>query len=206
MFDIQSFFNLFAIPSSLNQTNNKLNKTIYQDILVQKCKKGDSKAQYSLYQQYVKQMYNVAYRITGNSFEAEDALQEAFIKAFQKISSFKGNSTFGAWLKRIVVNQCISEQRKNKYQFHSIEEMEGQNVLVEDEVVIEENYPMEKVQKAIETLPEGARVVFTLKAIEEYKFSEISDMLNLSVSNCKVQYHRSKKLLNEKLRGMMNVE
>ncbi len=199
-------FNLFRIPSSLNQTSKKLKKTLYQDILVQKCKKGDSKAQYNLYQQYVKQMYNVAYRITENSFEAEDAVQEAFIKAFQKIGSFKGNSTFGVWLKRIVINQCISEQRKNKYQFHSIDELEGQKILIIDEVVIEDSFPIEKVHEAIETLPEGARVVFTLKAIEEYKFSEISDMLNLSVSNCKVQYHRSKKLLNERLIGIMNEE
>ncbi len=181
-----------------------MKKALYQDILVEKCKKGNPKAQYNLYQQYVKQMYNVAYRITGNSFEAEDAVQEAFINAFQKISSFKGKSTFGAWLKQIVVNKCISNKRKKRYRFESIEELGEQKVLIEEDVTVEERIPINKVKKAIENLPDGARVVFTLKAIEEYKYNEISEMLGLSVSNCKVQYHRSKKLLNENLKGMMN--
>ena len=82
----------------------KLNNALDQNILISKCKKGDSKAQYILFQKYVKQMYNVAFRITGNTFEAEDAVQESFIKAFLKIGSYKGDATFGAWLRRIVVN------------------------------------------------------------------------------------------------------
>ena len=78
------------------------------NILVERCRKGDSKAQYQLFQLYAKQMYNVAYRITGNNYEAEDAVQESFVNAFQKIRSFKAESTFGAWLKRIVINKCIN--------------------------------------------------------------------------------------------------
>ena len=181
-----------------------MNIAIDQHTLINKCKKGDSKAQFILFQQYVKQMYNVAFRITGNTFEAEDAVQEAFIKVFQKMDSFKGDATFGAWLKRIVVNQCISDLRKNKFQFKPIDELEEQKLLVEEEVMLDDNLPMEKVQKAIEALPKGARMVFTLKAIEEYKFSEISEMLNLSISNCKVQYHRSKKLLKANLNTIVN--
>lgn len=180
-----------------------MKEIVYQDILVAKCKKNDSKAQYQLFQLYAKQMFNVAFRICGNTFEAEDAVQEAFIKAFKSMSSFKGNATFGAWLKRIVVNQSISELRKQKQIFLSIDEYEEPQLRVEDEVEIEEAFPMEKVRNAIESLPEGARVVFTLKAIEEYKFKEISEMLDLSVSNCKVQYHRSKKLLNKNLKHIL---
>ncbi len=181
-----------------------MKQAIYQDILVEKCKKGDSRAQYNLYSQYVKQMYNVAYRITGSSFEAEDAVQESFIKAFQKLGSFKGKATFGAWLKRIVINVSISNLRKNRYQYVSIDELGEQDILVEQEVLVEDGFPINEVRNAIEDLPDGARVVFVLKAIEEYKFNEISEMLGLSVSNCKVQYHRSKKLLNKKLKGVMN--
>lgn len=144
-------------------------------------------------------MFNVAFRITGNTFEAEDAVQEAFIKVFQKIASFKGDATFGSWLKRIVVNQCISEIRKKKFQFKPIDELEERNALIEEDVLLEDEFPLKKVLDAIENLPKGARVVFTLKAIEEYKFTEISEMLNLSVSNCKVQYHRSKKILKQTL-------
>ncbi|MBI9068344.1 MAG: RNA polymerase sigma factor [Salinivirgaceae bacterium] len=174
-----------------------------QDRLIAKCKKGDSKAQYQLYMLYVDAMYNVAYRFMQSKFDAEDALQEAFVKAFQKISSFKGESTFGAWLKRIVVNHCLSEIRKCKITFKDIDEIPNKDIF-EDDVRIEDETPIEIVKKAIDELPQGARMVFTLKAIEEYKFSEISEMLALSESNCKVQYHRSKKLLREKLRNTIN--
>lgn len=173
--------------------------------LIKKCRKGDTKAQYQLYQQYVDAMYNVAYRLTGSQFDAEDALQEAFVKAFQKISSFKGESTFGAWLKRIVVNQCLSELRKRKTHFQDIDPT-TENILASDEdVSLDEQIPIDEVRKAISELPEGARIVFTLRAIEEYKFNEIAELLNQSVSNCKVQYHRSKKLLNEKLAVLISI-
>jgi len=144
-------------------------------------------------------MYNIAYRITGTQPDAEDAIQEAFIKAFQKIGSFKGEATFGAWLKRIVVNQCISDIRKRKTHFEEFGIEAERKVENEDEPDIDEKVPIKKVMNAIDELPEGARVVFTLKAVEEYKFKEIAAMLNLSESNCKVQYHRSKKLLSKKL-------
>lgn len=156
-----------------------------------------------MFQQYAKQMYNVAFRIVGNSFEAEDAVQESFIKAFQKISSFKGESTFGAWLKRIVVNQSISIVRNNKHHHFSIDEVKGVNAIIEEEIEIAETVPMAKVHEAIDNLPEGARLVFTLKAIEEYKFREIAEMLSITESNCKVQYHRSKKILNDKLKVVL---
>ena len=176
-----------------------------QQRLVEKCKNGDSKAQYLLYEQHVDAMYNVAFRITQSKFDAEDAVQEAFVKAFQKIRSFKGESTFGSWLKRIVVNQCLSNIRKNKHQFQDIETVNDSALTVEPEINISEKISMGEVMDAIDQLPDGARIVFTLKAIEEYKFAEISEMLNLTVTNCKVQYHRSKKLLNEKLKVLVDI-
>jgi len=170
-----------------------------QQKLIEQCKKGNQRAQYDLYQQYADSMYNIAHRITGTQPDAEDALQEAFIKAFQKIGSFKGESTFGAWLKRIVVNQCISDIRKRKAHFEEFGNEAEKKLENEDEPQISEKVPINKVMDAIDELPDGARVVFTLKAIEEYKFKEIAEMLSLSESNCKVQYHRSKKLLSKKL-------
>lgn len=176
-----------------------------QDRLIARCRKGDSRAQYELYQQYVASMYNVAFRLTGNQFDAEDNLQEAFIKAFQNLRSFKGTSTFGAWLKRIVINQCISHLRKQKYFVEPITDSVVFE-MHEEEVDLDEQVPIHRVMKAIEALPEGARIVFTLKAIEDYKFREIAEMLGLSESNCKVQYHRSKKLLNELLKALVYVD
>jgi RNA polymerase sigma factor (sigma-70 family) len=170
-----------------------------QQKLIEQCKKGNQRAQFELYEQYADSMYNIAYRITGTQPDAEDALQEAFIKAFQKIGSFKGEATFGSWLKRIVVNQCISDIRKRKAYFEEFGNEAEKKIENEDQPQISEKVPINKVMDAIDELPDGARVVFTLKAVEEYKFKEIAEMLNLSESNCKVQYHRSKKLLSKKL-------
>lgn len=174
-----------------------------QQQLIALCKKGNSLAQYQFYDQYVDAMYNIAFRITGNQADAEDALQEAFTKAFRKIGSFKGDSTIGAWLKRIVVNQCLSDLRKKKIMFESMEDDMARHQPDENDISIADEVSMEKVMNAIETLPDGARVVFTLKAIEEYKFKEIAEMLNQTETNCKVQYHRSKKLLSHKLEGIL---
>ncbi len=171
--------------------------------LIKQCKKGNSLAQYQLYDTYVDAMYNIAYRITGNKPDAEDALQEAFAKAFRKIGSFKGDSTPGAWLKRIVINQCLSDLRKRKTHFEPLDTEKENHQPAETDLSIDEKVPIKKVKNAIESLPEGARIVFTLKAIEEYKFKEIAEMLNQSETNCKVQYHRSKKLLNAKLKGIL---
>ncbi|MGE4288238.1 MAG: RNA polymerase sigma factor [Salinivirgaceae bacterium] len=177
-----------------------------QSQLIERCKKGDSRAQYELYQNYVSAMYNVSYRLSGNRFDAEDNLQEAFVKAFQHMRSFKGESSFGSWLKRIVVNQCITQLRKQKRFMHTLNEKTEFTVVDEENLAMDEKIPMHEVKKAIAALPEGARVVFTLKAIEEYKFSEISAMLGLSESNCKVQYHRSKKLLAMQLKALVYSE
>jgi RNA polymerase sigma-70 factor (ECF subfamily) len=174
-----------------------------QSQLIERCRRGDSRAQYELYQNYVSAMYNVSYRLSGNRFDAEDNLQEAFVKAFQHIRSFKGESSFGTWLKRIVVNQCITQLRKQKRFMHTLSEKTEFTLVDEEDLAIDEKVPMSEVKKAIAALPEGARIVFTLKAIEEYKFSEIAEMLGLSESNCKVQYHRSKKLLAAQLKNLV---
>lgn len=174
-----------------------------QNKLVERCRKGDKKAEFALFHQYAKQMFNVAFRITGNQFDAEDVTQDAFIKAFNKIKTFRGDSTFGAWLKRIVVNQALSLLRKQKIMFDTIDE---EHLMMEaDDIYITEELDIKTIMQAVNELPDGARVIFTLKAIEEYKYSEISKILNLTETNCKVQYHRSKKLLREKLKNRVFV-
>lgn len=174
-----------------------------QSQLIERCRKGDSRAQYELYKSFVSAMYNVSFRLSGNRFDAEDNLQEAFAKAFLNIRSFKGESSFGSWLKRIVVNECITQLRKRKRFMHNFSEITEFNEADDETFTLDEKVPIVEVKKAIAALPEGARIVFTLKAIEEYKFSEISEMLGLSESNCKVQYHRSKKLLAAQLKYLV---
>lgn len=159
--------------------------------LVKRCKKGDAKAQYTLYKSYVDAMYNTALRLMKNQMDAEDMVQESFIQAFAKIGSFRGDSTFGAWLKRIVVNKCLSELRKNKIYFEEIEHVAES----ESEEEIDETVEPEWVNNAIKALPDGARTIFTLYATEGYKHKEIAKMLNISESTSKTQYIRAKQLL-----------
>jgi RNA polymerase sigma-70 factor (ECF subfamily) len=166
--------------------------------LIRKCKQGNKKAQRMLFEQYAKAMYHVALRIMGNEYEAEDVLQEAFVKIFDKLHSFKGQSSLGAWIKRIVVNQSISELRKRKMVFETMDKMERE-IIEEDGFDIEEDVPIQRVMEAIEMLPEKSKLVFKLKAIEQLKFLEIAKILNASENNCKVLYHRAKKLLKEQL-------
>jgi len=172
--------------------------------LLEQCKKGDERAQYALHQQYVHGMYNVAYRIVGNQFDAEDVVQEAFVKAFNKLVNLKEAKAFGSWLKQIVVNQAISNIRKHKHFKCALETVDVLPDMVEEVDV--SDFPMEKVMRSIMELPQGARVVFTLRVIEGYKFNEIAQMTGQTENNCKVQFHRSKKLLNNKLKGVIYAE
>ena len=142
-------------------------------------------------------MFNVAIRFFSNKMDAEDVVQESFIKVFQKIDEFNGHSSFGFWIKRIVINGCISEIRKKKVFFEEIDEdvIEG----LTDEKIDSFIEP-EKVHNAIKTLPEGARTIINLYALEGFKHKEIAEMLGISSSTSKTQFMRAKKLLLEKLK------
>ena len=110
----------------------------YTDIhskLIEACKKGEQKAQFEIYKLYAKSMYNVAYRFLNNSTEAEDIIQEAFLKAFQKLNSFSGDVSFGAWLKKIVINASLDELRKKKLVFEDIDNVKHPDFEQEDEIL-----------------------------------------------------------------------
>ncbi|MBT33775.1 MAG: RNA polymerase [Thalassobius sp.] len=167
-------------------------------ILLEKCMQGNRQAQYEVYQQYSKAMFNICFRILNNYEEAEDVLQESFVSAFRNLSSFKGDATFGAWLKRIVINHAINAIRKKKQSLVSIDEHpvdipepdSGKNT---DENDIKFN--VEKIRKAMELLPEGYRIVFSLYLLEGYDHSEIGEILGISESTSKSQLNRAKKKL-----------
>ena len=91
--------------------------------IIEKSKKGNTQAQYNLYNKYAKAMYNISYRLMGTVEEAEDMLQEAFAEAFRKINTFRYESAFGAWLKRIVINKCINEIKRRKADLNFFEDM-----------------------------------------------------------------------------------
>lgn len=165
--------------------------------LIEACGRGERLAYYQLYKLYSKAMYNAALRIVKNTQEAEDVLQESFLNAFNNINSYKGDSTFGAWLKRIVVNRSINHLRKKQLDLISMDESVNEIAEDADDMMI---YNVESVKGAIEELPDGYRVVLSLYLLEGYDHQEIADILNISVSTSKSQYNRAK----GKLRSMLN--
>jgi RNA polymerase sigma-70 factor (ECF subfamily) len=164
--------------------------------LIEECRKGNSKAQFSLYEQYSKAMFNLAYRILNNREDAEDILQESFVECFRNIQSFRFDSTFGAWLKKIIVNRCINHIKKKKIDLTFYDTPPP--VIDEEEEVTE--YETDKIFKGIELLPDGYRIILTLYLLEGYDHSEISQILGISESTSKSQYSRAK----EKLRNILS--
>jgi RNA polymerase sigma-70 factor (ECF subfamily) len=194
---------------SLNLSTANMSKVVditqYQNSneqIILRCKRGDRKAQYEIYKLYAKAMYNVCLRITGDTLEAEDVLQEAFLIAFEKIETYRNEAAFGAWLKKIVVNAALNQVRKRRFQFSDIDSNED----YEDEspheasATEEMNYQAEQIRKAVAQLPDGFRIVFSLYLLEGYDHQEIAEILGISVSTSKSQYNRAKKKLQEILK------
>lgn len=164
--------------------------------LIEDCRNGNSRAQFRLYNQYSKAMYNLAYRILNSREDAEDILQEAFIECFRNLESFRFESTFGAWLKKIVVNRCINHIRKKKIDLTFCETLPA---IASDEEE-EPCYDTRKIFRSIEMLPDGYRIILTLYLLEGYDHSEISQILGISESTSKSQYSRAK----EKLKNILS--
>ncbi len=164
--------------------------------LVEKSKLGDRNAQYNLYELYVEAMYNVSMRMMRIKEDAEDVVQDSFIEAFNNLSSFRYESTFGSWLKRIVVNKSINQLKKKKIPIVPIEnEMYRIKNVEEDEKA--DTMDIKKVIKSIRLLPAGYQQIINLYLIEGYDHVEISEILNISPSTSKSQYHRAKRKLIE---------
>lgn len=171
--------------------------------LVKLCKKGDAKAQYKLYKLYSKGMYNLAVRMTGDRNEAEDVLQDAFIKAFSEVHKLNNEKAFGGWLRRIVVNHCIDVTRKSKIIFTDVENLKD---LHPDSEKVEESVDPELVHEMIKRLPDGAREILVLRALEGYKHAEIGEKLGISESTAKTQFFRAKQLLAKMLNELKDEE
>lgn len=146
-------------------------------------------------------MYNVAMRILNHTDEAEDALQEAFMDAFIRIKDFRQETTFGLWLKQIVIHRSINILRKRKMIFEEIEEVEMESVVDYDwEAEEENNWKVEEVRKAIQLLPEGYRLVLSLYLLEGYDHEEIGQILKINEGTSRTQFLRAKKKLVEILK------
>lgn len=163
---------------------------IHQD-LVDACLAGDESAYQSLYQHYSKAMFNVALRMVKDRDEAEDVLQDAFVSAFTHLGSYSGKATFGAWLKRIVVNKAINFLKKQRANLVELKvDIDLEDSTESDHQDVE--YRVKTVQSAIEKLPDGYRVVLSLYLLEGYDHKEIGEILGISESTSKTQYLRAK--------------
>jgi RNA polymerase sigma-70 factor (ECF subfamily) len=176
---------------------------IKQDVLIKACINGDRSAQYALYKQYSKAMYNICYRITNNPDDAEDVLQEAFLSAFKNLRSFKGESSFGAWLKKIVVNSSINHVKKNRILYTQLNghDIEPETEINDNELILE----IDRIKEALQQLPDGFRTVLSLYLFEGYDHREIAAILDISESTSKSQYNRAKKRLKEILKERVYV-
>ena len=170
--------------------------------LLQLCKSKDQRAQMEIYNRYYKAMFNTSYRIVKDSYKAEDILQESFLSAFTKLESLKEASMFGAWLKRIVVNNSIQYYNKNtKYQdvplddvIYKIEDEQG--IANDDELLTKK---ASQIIAAMKTLKENYQVSLSLHLIEGYDYEEICDIMNISHANCRTMISRAKDSLRKKL-------
>lgn len=170
--------------------------------LVLECKQGSRKAQYELYKLYSKAMFNVALRVLNDMDEAADVLQEAFIDAYNRIADFRQETTFGLWMKQIVINKSISQLRKRRLNMLSIEDHDCEDLAdeMDDSDAEELKLQVQKVHEAIHQLPDGYRVVLSLYLLEGYDHEEISHILKISENTSRTQFMRARKKLVEILR------
>ena len=170
-----------------------------QTRLISECKKNNKKAQLQLYDMYCRAMYTTAFNFVKDEAIAEDMAQEAFIKAFQNIASFSGEVSFGAWLKRIVINGCLDWLKKRKL---TIVSMNDQKIPVADEEnwEVDDTTTVDHIKNAIHQLPEKYKVVLKLFLLEGYDHQEISEILNITEVSSRSQLHRGKNKLRELLK------
>ncbi len=168
--------------------------------LVDQCRHENAQAQMKLYRFFAPRVFPSALRILKSESEAEDAMQEAFLKAFTKMDSYSGEGPFEAWLRRIVINTAIDAHRKRKVRRYvplEAGEMERSNLHTASEV--DKIMVFEKVNQALANLKENYRMALTLFLIEEYDYREISDCMNISYANSRTLISRAKGELRNEL-------
>jgi RNA polymerase sigma factor (sigma-70 family) len=163
--------------------------------LVQLCIEGNTSAYKVLYEKYAKAMYNTALRIVGKVPDAEDVLQESFTDAFTQLRTFEHKSTFGAWLKQIVIFKSISFLKKQRLTFAELNE--NVHDAIEEKEINEEEiwFTVEGIKHKLKELPDGYRAVLSLYLLEGYDHEEIAGILNITHNTVRSQYSRAKQKL-----------
>ena len=171
--------------------------------LVRLCKKGNQIAQMQVYDNYCQAMFTIACRYLNNEEDAKDAMQDGFLKAFTNIESYKPEATFGAWLKRIIINQCLDVLKKRKLEF-SNDDLEKLQIVEDNNWDFESSITKTEILFAIEQLTEKHKIVVQLYLLEGYDHKEISQILDIPVKTSRTHLSRGKSKLQYLLKQQYN--
>jgi len=171
---------------------------IYHLQLVERCRENDQRAQMELYDAYCQSMFTTAFNFVKDDALAQDLMHEAFLKAFKKIDSFTGEATFGAWLKRIVINQCLDWMKRKKIETVEYKE-EFHEPVVEESWDFEQEISLKAIVQCIEELPQKCKNVVKLYLLEGYDHQEVAQILEISEVASRSQLSRGKSKLKELL-------
>ena len=173
-------------------------ETYILNALIQALADGDRHAQVEVYNRYYHAMYNTAYRIVKDEWEAEDLMQESFIDAFEKINSFEGRASFGSWLKRIVINKCLNFLKKRRIDLVDIDERQWESIPEQTEAKVRHlQVSREIILESIQELADGYRVILTLYLIEGYDHAEIAEIMGIGKSTSRSQFNRARNKLKD---------
>ncbi len=157
---------------------------------------NDRKAQVQIYKLYYKAMFNTALRILNDTAGAEDIMQESFLEAFRRIDTYREESSFGSWLKKIVINKSIDELRKTREMRSTDDlELEAADSSDEEDFIQVLSTRVEEIRKAIHQLPDSYRVILSLYLLEGYDHEEIAQILDISYNLSRTRYSRARKKL-----------
>jgi RNA polymerase sigma factor (sigma-70 family) len=170
------------------------------NLLIIQCKKGNQKAQMKLYDLFCEAMFSISCRYLKNEEEAKDAMQDGFLKAFIHLENYKEKTTFGAWLKRIIINQCLDALKKKQIETISLESCPLE-IAVETSWTLDVEITKEMILEALEKLPHKYQLVVKLYLIEGYDHSEISEILHIPVKTSRTQLRRGKLALQKTLKA-----
>lgn len=169
-------------------------------IVIEKCKKGDRKAQHTLYNLFKDKLYALCLKYCKSRDEAQDNLQDSFITIFQKIDSYSGKGSFEGWLKRITINKAIDRYKREPY----LEPIDNYHVAAEDTTIDEKetHITLQVMLSLIQELPDRYRLVFNLYEMDNYSHNEISEILGVSEGTSKSNLHRAKVILKHKITAL----
>ena len=177
-------------------SNPKIALMLTENELIEGCRKGDRACQKALYERYCRKMMVVCLRYSKSTLEAEDILQESFVKIFQSIKDFRQEAKLETWITRIMVNTALNSQRKKLYLYPMVD-VEEINLPTDEVSLTGINF--NQLLEMVQSLPQGCQVVFNMFAIEGFSHKEIAEMLGISEGTSKSQYARARSLLQSKL-------